>query len=476
MHLKLKFIVFLSFFGLLACFFWFAPVYAEDTHDSNSTNNIISQLNDNDKENLKLLVDSLNNPEKVKELISLIESLILIEKINEEKVENKISLIRKLNVNLSNLDIEKLVISIIKSLVIIIFAFFIIRLFGLGLNKILLSKGDIDAGTGNFSTNSRYIIFARKIITFSVFLLSVLLILKVFNVDIIDYFKSDFGFQLASRVFTIVFVIILSLILWSITSSAIDKVLIKANLDRSGNRIRTLLPLARNAILILIIITSTIIILSEIGVNIAPLLAGAGIIGLAIGFGAQTLVKDIITGAFIVFENTLAIGDVIEVANHSGVVEGMTIRTIKLRDLKGRIHTIPFSSVDTIVNMTRDYSYVVSEIGVSYREDTDEVINIIKNVFDSLRNDETFKLNIIDELEVMGLERFDDSAVIIKIRIKTKPGLQWSINREFNRRIKYAFDKNSIEIPYPHNTIYFGEDKKGESPPVNINIKKSEKT
>ena len=125
--------------------------------------------------------------------------------------------------------------------------------------------------------------------------------------------------------------------------------------------------------------------------------------------------------------------------------------------------------------MTRDYSYVVSEIGVSYREDTDQVINIIKTVFNTFRNDKDYKLSIIDELEVMGVERFDDSAVIIKVRIKTKPGLQWSINREFNRRIKYAFDQNNIEIPYPHNTIYFGEDKKGNSPSANINLNKNEK-
>ncbi len=473
MKLKFKLMAFWSFFTVLVFFSGSAPAYAQDISDSASQKNMIGQLTEDDKKNLRFLLDSLNDPEKVKEIISIIESLILIEKVNLESNENKFSLIKKIKFNVSSIDINKLFISIIKSLAIILFSFFLIRLVRIALNKVLLNKTEIDSE--NFSKNNRYIIFARKIITFSIFLISILLILKIFNIDVIKYFSSDFGFQLASRTLTIVLVIILSLILWSLISSAIDRVLLKANLDRSGNRIRTLLPLARNAILILIIITSTIIILSEIGINIAPLLAGAGIIGLAIGFGAQTLVKDIITGAFIVFENTLAIGDVIEVANHSGVVEGMTIRTIKLRDLKGRIHTIPFSSVDTIVNMTRDYSFVVSEIGVSYQEDTDFVIDIIKNVFDDLKNDETYKQNIIDQLEVMGLERFDDSAVIIKIRIKTKPGLQWSVNREFNRRIKYAFDESNIEIPYPHNTVYFGEDKKGNSTSVNINLKKSEK-
>ena len=473
MKLKFKLMAFLSFFTVVVFFSGSAPAYAQDISGSASQKNMLGQLTEDDKKNLRFLFDSLNDPEKVKEIISIIESLILIEKVNLESNENKFSLIKKIKFNISSIDINKLFISIIKSLAIILFSFFLIRLVRIALNKVLLNKTEIDSE--NFSKNNRYIIFARKIITFSIFLMSILLILKIFNIDVIKYFSSDFGFQLVSRTLTIVLVIILSLILWSLISSAIDRVLLKANLDRSGNRIRTLLPLARNAILILIIITSTIIILSEIGINIAPLLAGAGIIGLAIGFGAQTLVKDIITGAFIVFENTLAIGDVIEVANHSGVVEGMTIRTIKLRDLKGRIHTIPFSSVDTIVNMTRDYSFVVSEIGVSYQEDTDFVIDIIKNVFDDLRNDETYKQNIIDQLEVMGLERFDDSAVIIKIRIKTKPGLQWSVNREFNRRIKYAFDESNIEIPYPHNTVYFGEDKKGSSTSVNINLKKSEK-
>ena len=475
MKLKLKFSIFLSVFAFICCIICNDLSYADSSIKSDQETKSLSQLSNYDKKSLLLLEDTLTDPEKVKNLIRLIQSLLLVEKINEDKSENKLSLISQLKINLFNIDIEIFIFGIIKSLVIILIAFILIRLVRISLGKILLNKSDLKISELESANSSRYVIFARKIITFSIFILSVLLILKVFNIDIIDYFRSDFGFQLASRILTIIFVVIVSLILWSIISSAIDKVLLKANLDRSGNRIRTLLPLARNAILILIIITSSIIILSEVGVNIAPLLAGAGIIGLAIGFGAQTLVKDIITGAFIVFENTLAIGDVIEVANHSGVVEGMTIRTIKLRDLKGRIHTIPFSSVDTIVNMTRDYSYVVSEIGVSYREDTDQVINIIKTVFNIFRNDKDYKISILDELEVMGIERFDDSAVIIKVRIKTKPGLQWSINREFNRRIKYAFDQNNIEIPYPHNTIYFGEDKKGNSPSANINLNKNEK-
>ena len=472
MDLKLKNSAFLSFFLMVLMFCSFSPSHGEGKNELNAKPQMSEELVNYDKKKLELLLEKLNDPEKTSELVDLIRSIILLDEISAEKKSKKLSIINRVKLNVSNLNMEKLIINSFKSLIIIFAAFILIKIIRFSLNKLTDIRNDLDIVEKSTSNHSRYIIFARKILTFMIFALSVLLVLKVFSIDIIDYFKSDFGFELAARFLTIIFVVIFSLILWSVISSAIDKVLVRTNLDQTGNRIRTLLPLARNALLILIIITSAIIILSELGVNIAPLLAGAGIIGLAIGFGAQTLVKDIITGAFIVFENTLAVGDVIEVAGHSGVVEGMTIRTIKLRDLKGRLHTIPFSSVDTIVNMTRDYSYVVSEIGVSYREDTDDVINIINNVFKTLRNDENYNLNIMDDLEVMGLERFDDSAVILKIRIKTKPGFQWLVKREFNRRIKYAFDENNIEIPYPHKTIYFGEDKGGNSPSANINLRK----
>jgi len=207
-------------------------------------------------------------------------------------------------------------------------------------------------------------------------------------------------------------------------------------------------------------------VLSQLGIDISPLLAGAGVVGLAIGFGAQTLVKDVITGAFILFEDTVNVGDVATINGTGGLVEGMTIRTIRLRDLSGTVHTIPFGSINAISNLTKDYSYYLLDIGVAYRENTDEVLSVMRAVFEDLRQDAAYSSFIIGDFEVLGVDRFADSAVYVRARIKTIPIKQWDVGREYNRRLKLKFDELGIEIPFPHHTIYFGADKQGKAPPV----------
>lgn len=211
-----------------------------------------------------------------------------------------------------------------------------------------------------------------------------------------------------------------------------------------------------------------LIVLSEIGVNIAPLLAGAGVVGLAIGFGAQTLVKDIITGVFILIEDSVAVGDVVLVAGHSGVVERLTVRSMFLRDLEGNIHALPFGVVDTIQNYTKEYSYALLEVRAPYREDLDRVIGVMQEVADGLRADEVHGQNITGEFELLGVDGFDENGAVIRARLKTIPLTQWSVKREFNRRIKRAFDDYGIEFPYPHHRLYFGESRDGEAPPLRI--------
>ncbi|MCU0894855.1 MAG: mechanosensitive ion channel, partial [Rhodospirillales bacterium] len=193
--------------------------------------------------------------------------------------------------------------------------------------------------------------------------------------------------------------------------------------------------------------------LAEVGVNIGPLLAGAGIVGLAVGFGAQTLVKDIITGAFLLIEDALAVGDVVTVTGIGGVVEDLSIRSIRLRDMSGNLHTIPFSSVDTVTNMTKDFSYYLLDIAVAYREDTDEVSKVCGEIVDEMRLDPELGAFILEPLEMLGIERFAESAVILRARIKTTPIKQWLVGREFNRRMKKRFDALGIEMPFPHRTI-----------------------
>ena len=230
---------------------------------------------------------------------------------------------------------------------------------------------------------------------------------------------------------------------------------------------RTLLPLLRNAFRILLFLMVALIVLSELGINIAPLLAGAGVVGLAIGFGAQTLVKDVITGIFILAEDTVAVGDVVDLGGHVGVVEAMTLRSIRLRDHTGAVHTIPFSAVSTVMNMTRDFGYAVFDIGIAYSEDLDRVIDLLRNLGDEMRQDKDFAHDIREPTEVTGINRFADNAVIIRARLKTAPGKQWNVEREFNRRLKRLFEEHGIARANAAAapTIYLSEARPVPRPP-----------
>jgi small conductance mechanosensitive channel len=179
-------------------------------------------------------------------------------------------------------------------------------------------------------------------------------------------------------------------------------------------------------------------------------------------------VQDIINGLFILFQDTIAVGEVVDVAGHSGVVEHISVRTIGLRDLSGRAHTIPFSEVTTITNHTKDFAFAELNIGISYREDVDEVMEVIRQLGAELETDPIQGENILEPIQVLGVDQFADSAVVIKARIKTRPMTQWGIKRAFNRLMKYRFDELGIEIPFPHQTIYFGEDKEGQAPAARI--------
>jgi moderate conductance mechanosensitive channel len=243
--------------------------------------------------------------------------------------------------------------------------------------------------------------------------------------------------------------------------------------DPSGEahkRATTLGTIIRTLGVILIIIVVALMILSELGINLAPLIAAAGIGGLAIGFGAQNLVRDVISGFFLIIENQVRVGDVVNINNKGGVVENITLRIIRLRDLHGTVHFIPHGQVTLVSNLTKDYSRYVFDVGVAYREDVDEVIGVLQEIGDGLANDPDFKSVILEPLEIMGLDRFEDSAIIIRARITTLPIQQWRVGREFNKRMKKVFDQRGIEIPFPHRTIYMGELKDEPSPPLNIKL------
>ena len=230
--------------------------------------------------------------------------------------------------------------------------------------------------------------------------------------------------------------------------------------SESEKRIETIIRLIRQAALLALWLTVGLVILKEFGVEIGPIIASAGIVGLAVGFGAQNLVRDIISGFFIILENQIRVGDVAIVNGTGGLVEKINFRTTVLRDLGGVVHIFPNGTIDTLSNLTNEWSANVFEIGVAYKENTDRVIEIMQQVGQAMQEDETFGRMMLQPPEIFGVDKLADSAVIIKGRIKTKPIRQWDVGREFLRRIKFAFDENNIEIPFPHRSLYFGENSK----------------
>lgn len=238
--------------------------------------------------------------------------------------------------------------------------------------------------------------------------------------------------------------------------------------DEFQKRTQTILNVIRYSIIFVIIAISGITILREVGIDIGPILATAGIGGLAIGFGAQSLVKDVISGFFILLQDQMRVGDVVEIGGKGGAVERIDLKTTVLRDLAGNVHYIPNGQINVVTNMTKEYSRYVFDIGVAYREDVDEVMRVIAEIDEEMRSDPEFKDDIIEPIEVLGVDRFADSAIIIKARTTTLPSKQWRVAREFNRRIKRRFDELKIEIPFSHITLYMGEGKDGKAPPLRI--------
>ncbi|MBB4634407.1 mechanosensitive ion channel family protein [Longimicrobium terrae] len=228
-------------------------------------------------------------------------------------------------------------------------------------------------------------------------------------------------------------------------------------LSAQTQRARTLLSLLRSMGMVLVAILGVFMVLGSLGVNLGPLLAGAGVLGLAVSFGAQSLVKDIISGLFILFENQFGVGDVIRIEGVSGTVEKMTLRVVVLRDVHGVLHIVPNGEIKKVSNLTRTWARVVLDVGVGYREDPDRVIGVLRDLGRELYEDPQWKPLLLDPVEVPGIEAFGESAITVRVMAKTLPLKQWDVARELRRRIKYRFDREEIEIPFPHQTVTWAE-------------------
>jgi len=287
------------------------------------------------------------------------------------------------------------------------------------------------------------------------------------------YFEKVWYWFLTSGV-RIVVIVVLTLILLrvaTVITHRLSKLLSRKEADvEQEKRAGTLSGVVHWILRVVILTVAAFLLLGELGIILGPVLAAAGVVGLAVGFGAQHLVQDFISGFFLLLEDQIRVGDVVQINDKSGQVEKVNLRLVILRDLAGNVHFIRNGKIDVVTNMTKDYSRYVFDIGVAYREDTDEVVRALKEIDEEMRREPDYKNDILAPLEVLGLDSFGDSAIILKARIKTKPIQQWRIGREFNRRIKKKFDELNIEIPFPHRTIYFGKDKQGASPAMNVEM------
>ncbi|OGP64906.1 MAG: mechanosensitive ion channel protein MscS [Deltaproteobacteria bacterium RBG_13_53_10] len=289
--------------------------------------------------------------------------------------------------------------------------------------------------------------------------------------DVNAYLQKAANWSLSSGINILLILILTGIALKAakVLSTRLISVVVRQKEDPEfQKRTQTLGSIIRYVLVIAILIVAAMTVLKELGVEIAPVLAAAGIVGLAVGFGAQSLVKDVISGFFILLEDQIRVGDVVQIAGKGGLVEKINLKTTILRDLAGNVHYVPNGHIDVVTNMTKDFSRYVFDIGVAYRENVDEVVEVIKEVDEELRNDPDYKDDILEPIEILGLDQFADSAVIIKARTTTVPIKQWRVGREFNRRLKKKFDERNIEIPFPHITLYMGQGKEGQAPPLRV--------
>lgn len=321
---------------------------------------------------------------------------------------------------------------------------------------------------------NRYILVFKKAVKTILAIIAIGVVAQVWGIQVTAFVASKTGSFIILRAIAII-ITLAAVVLVIETSQFISDYLLREKKNGSKpvtQKTKTLVLIVRTSIKIAVCLVGGIVLLDRLGVNTTPILAGAGIIGLAVGFGSQTLVKDLINGLFILLEESLRVGDYADLGKNQGNVETIGLRTVKLRDVHGNFHVVPNSSIDTITNMSKEFSRIVIDVGVAYMEDVDQVMDILKEIGEGMRNDTEYAGIILEPMEVFSLQSFDDSAVVIRIRFTTAPLKQWGLKREFNRRMKRVFDERGIEIPFPHRTIYMGEPKQVSAPALNVQLAK----
>ncbi|MDY6862200.1 MAG: mechanosensitive ion channel [Thermodesulfobacteriota bacterium] len=365
-----------------------------------------------------------------------------------------------------------LIYSLLKSVIIMIFASVLWKLWEFVFKRLFFVSNNVKEKYPQMEEQvNRYINYIGRTGYSVVFIITTLAILDAWGINIYEFIiRNIFLVKALVRIpLIIITAVILIQMLYFIISNLEKHVATKMLQDDKAipveieKRVSTLGRIFRKTVLITVITITAMMVFAELGFDIKPILAGAGIVGLAVGFGSQNLVRDIISGLFLIFENRIRVGDVAVINGTGGLVEQVNLRTTVLRDLNAVVHVFPNGAINTLSNMTQEFSYYVFNVGVAYKEDTDKVVEVLKGIGEEIMKDEEYSSLILEPLEVLGVDQFADSAVIIKARIKTLPIKQWFVGREINRRIKKRFDEVGIEIPFPHRTFYFGEESKSIS-------------
>ena len=325
-------------------------------------------------------------------------------------------------------------------------------LFGMRLFFYLVQKIDYKAQEGVVTSGIyRHVLgFFLKIVTW---VAGAAAVLASWNVDVMALASSAWGQRVLGSAFSITTTVLLVVFIYEVISRLIERKLNRKDANgqivQANSRARTLLPMVQKAAIMILAVIVSLVTLSELGINIAPLLAGAGVLGVALGFGSQTLVKDFLTGLSIILEDNLAVGDSVIIGGNKGIVENLSVRTVRLRDVNGSLHIMPFSEITTITNESKAFAFALMDIGVAYDSDLDHVIEVIKKTGARMRVESPIRDQILEDIEVMGVESLGDSSVVIRSRIRTKAGQQGIVRRAFLLQIKKAFDAEKIEIPFP---------------------------
>nr|WP_277535976.1 mechanosensitive ion channel family protein [Pseudomonas baetica] len=276
--------------------------------------------------------------------------------------------------------------------------------------------------------------------------------LRVWGMSLIRFTEGD-GHEVSVKLFSLAGTLLFAWLIWILSDTAVHHALTRSRKGLANARAQTMMPLIRNVLFVAIFIVASIVALANMGMNVTPLLAGAGVIGLAIGFGAQSLVADLITGLFIIIEDSLAIDDYVDVGGHLGTVEGLTIRTVRLRDIDGIVHTIPFSEIKSIKNYSREFGYAIFRVAVPASMDIDNAIKLMREVAQKMRTDPLQRRNIWSPLEFQGVESFESGNAILRARFKTAPIKQWEVSRAFNLSLKRHMDEAGLDLATPRMSI-----------------------